>query len=119
MHVAQMEIDPVIAVREYRKRTESLEGSSKTFFFAETGQPIQSSGRLSADYLAPYIYQAGVPKNQTPYSIKTAVITALFDRGFSKEQVSSFTGHANSANAALRHFHDPSNKWLGHQHVVV
>jgi hypothetical protein len=114
MHVEEKSLDPIDTIREYRRRTENFKDSQKFFFFQESGELIQSCDKLSADWLAPYVHEIGIPKEFTPYSIKTAVITALFNCGYSKECVSSFTGHSSNANTALRHYHDSSNKWLGH-----
>jgi site-specific recombinase XerD len=107
-------IDPVRTVKEYRMRTSRFSEKESSFFFQEDGIPLQSPERLAARYLVPYLRRAGIPSPYTAYSVKKAVITRLFNNGHSKEQISSFTGHSNNANTALKYYHDPTNNWLGH-----
>jgi hypothetical protein len=108
-------ICPIKTIDEYRRRVNLVGTDLSSFFVDEKGKPIESSEKLSRVYLTPYIRAKGIPPPFTPYSAKTAVITALFNMGFSRERVSSYTGHSNSANVALKHYHDPTNTWLGHE----
>jgi hypothetical protein len=107
-------VDPVNTIREYRSRVSRFSSSQSSFFLQKDGSPISSPEKLASRYLVPYIRRAGIPAPYTAYSIKKAVITSLFNKGFSKERISSFTGHSNDCNTALKHYHDPTNDWLGH-----
>jgi hypothetical protein len=108
-------VDPVRTMQTYLQRSAEVRGKRCEFFFiTEWGEPIPSPEKLSRAYLAPYLHGKGVPALYSPYSTKTAVITALFNLKFSKEQISSHTGHSNNSNTALKHYHDPINVWLGH-----
>jgi hypothetical protein len=114
LHTQMKEIDPINSINEYRKRTQSFKGADERFFWEADGRPIQSSETLSRKFLIPYIRSKGIPHPYTPYSAKTAVITALFNKGLSKDQISAHTGHASNTSTALKHYHDPTNAWLGH-----
>jgi hypothetical protein len=107
-------VDPVATVKEYRSRISRFPNSASSFFLRENGFPVTSPESLSRSFLIPYIRKAGIPPPYTAYSIKKAVITSLFNQGYSKERVSSFTGHSTNSNTALKHYHDPTNDWLGH-----
>jgi hypothetical protein len=108
-------VDPVRTMQAYIQRSgEVREKGCEFFFIDEGGKPIPSPEKLSRAYLAPYLHDKGVPASYSPYSTKTAVITALFNLKFSKEQISAHTGHSNNSNTALKHYHDPINVWLGH-----
>jgi hypothetical protein len=108
-------IDPIETVREYRKRWLRKRKDDVNFFITEDGSPIPSSEKFSKEILIPYIRHKGIDRPYTPYSIKTAVITALFNKGYTKDQVSAFSGHSSNTNTALKHYHDPTNQWLGFQ----
>jgi hypothetical protein len=114
LHTQEREIDPIESINEYRERIRSIRGAGEHFFWEADGRPIQSSETLSRKFLIPYIRNKGVPHPYTPYSAKTAIITALFNKGLSKDQVSAHTGHTSNSNTALKHYHDPTNEWLGH-----
>jgi hypothetical protein len=114
LHVEDKGIDPVDTIREYFSRWSGVAGSNTPFFVYEDGNPVLSSEKLSKEIITPYIREKGVPIPYTPYSIKTAVITALFNKGLSKEQISAFSGHSSTSNTVLKHYHDPTNQWLGH-----
>jgi site-specific recombinase XerD len=99
----------------YWSRLQELSPKTQQHFFVyESGKPLEDSRKLSELYLVPYIRRMGIPHPYTPYSIKTAVITDLFNHGFSKEQVSAFTGHSSNSNTPLKHYFDSTNNWLGH-----
>jgi hypothetical protein len=107
-------IDPVATIREYWSRVCERKWSGASFFYQEDGTTITTKELLSTKFLTPYIRGAGIPPPHTPYSIKTAVITNLFNKGLSKEQISSFTGHSSNANTPLKHYFDATNNWLGY-----
>jgi hypothetical protein len=108
------EIDPIASINEYRERHGDRMEKSDKFFFFENGSEVDTVDHLSSKILTPYLRRIGIPKPYTPYSIKTAVTTSLFDAGFSKEKVSAFTGHSSNANTALKYYNDSLNNWLGH-----
>jgi hypothetical protein len=108
------DVDPVITIGMYIRQRGEKTKEDEPFFVDEMGNQVCSSEKLSRSYLAPYIHMKGVPMHYTPYSTKTAVITALFNRGYSLDQISAHTGHSTNSSTALKHYHDPTNVWLGH-----
>jgi hypothetical protein len=119
LHVKELGLDPIITINTYRDRCKNNSSSSDTFFVQEDGTPIASSEALSRNFLTPYIRGKNIPPPYTPYSVKTAVITTLFNEGFSKDQVSAYSGHSSNSSTALKHYHDPTNQWLGHRIAMV
>jgi hypothetical protein len=111
-------IDPITTVKAYRNRC--VEGENgEAFFTYESGRPIETAARLSSGFLTPYLRNKGIPPPYTPYSIKTAVTTSLFNMGNSTAQVSAYTGHSTNANTALKHYHDATNSWLGRKVALL
>jgi hypothetical protein len=108
------DVDPVITIGMYVRQRDTKTKKDEPFFIDEFGDQIHSAEKLSRSYLAPYIHGKGVPMSYTPYSTKTAVITALFNSGYSLDQISAHTGHSTNSSTALKHYHDPTNVWLGH-----
>jgi hypothetical protein len=115
LETSEEAVNPIRTVEEYRRRVSSYSNVGGRFFLNEDGTPISSVEALSREFLVPYMREKGVPDHFTPYSTKTAVITALFNQNLSKDQVSAFTGHTSNSNTALKHYHDTTNDWLGHR----
>ena len=57
--------------------------------------------------------EAGIPAEYTAYSIRHALITALFDMNLSEVEVNAYTGHSNNAHTALTHYFHLDGKWVG------
>jgi hypothetical protein len=58
--------------------------------------------------------RAGIDRKYPAYSIRHALITALFDAGLSESQVNAYTGHSNSAHTAATSYFHLNSKWIGH-----
>jgi hypothetical protein len=56
---------------------------------------------------------AGIPKHYVAYSIRHALITALFEAGLSEKEVNAYTGHSHSAHTALTNYFHLNSKWVG------
>jgi hypothetical protein len=104
---------PVKTMEFYLRRWKDLSKEQRRFFIRKDGEPIESVRELSNKFLLPYIRNSGVPQPYTPYSAKTAVITALFNEGQTKDRIAAYSGHSNNSSTALKHYHDPTNQWLG------
>jgi integrase len=62
--------------------------------------------------LSKLIHERGIPEGFTGYSIRHAVITALF--GFMKEtEVNAFTGHSNNSHTSLKYYYHLDKNWAG------
>jgi hypothetical protein len=57
--------------------------------------------------------EASIPDQYTAYSIRHALITALFDMGVTETQVNAFTGHSNNSHTALSNYFHLDSKWVG------
>jgi hypothetical protein len=56
-----------------------------------------------------------VPPEYGSYSIKHAVISALFRFGFSRVEKNLFTGHSDLADTAPKFYLKSLNKWPGYR----
>ena len=54
-----------------------------------------------------------MPSHYTAYSIRHALITALFDMGLTEVQVNAYTGHSNNAHTAVTHYFHLDSRWVG------
>ena len=57
--------------------------------------------------------EAGIPSEYTAYSIRHALITALFEKGLKEVEVNAYTGHSNNTHTALTHYFHLDGKWVG------
>ena len=60
-----------------------------------------------------FLGEAGIPPEYTAYSIRHALITALFDMNLSEVDVNAYTGHTNNARTGLTHYFHLDGKWAG------
>ena len=82
-------------------------------FCSEDGKPYTQSAQLSR-LLKQLLTQAGIDPQYPAYSIRHALITALFDAGLKEEQVNAYTGHSNNAHTAATSYFHLDRKWVGH-----
>jgi hypothetical protein len=92
-------------------------GLSDTLWGTEKGVPYKQASSISR-LLKILLQEAGIPSNYTAYSIRHALITALFDMGLSEPQVNAYTGHSNNAHTALTHYFHLDGRWVGEDLAV-
>jgi site-specific recombinase XerD len=92
------QICPVSAVLEWLDRKKKFL-NPQVFLFSQSGTPLHYTQPLSSS-IKMVLTAAGVPSFYKPYSIKHAVISALFHLGYSRTEVNLFTGHSELADTA-------------------
>jgi integrase len=60
------------------------------------------------------LVDAGIDRKYPAYSIRHALITALFDAGLNESQVNAYTGHSHNAHTAATSYFHLNTKWVGH-----
>jgi site-specific recombinase XerD len=105
-----VQICPVAATLEWLNRKKTLD--PKAFLFTRNSSPIRNAQLLAAP-IRLVLRAAGVPSTYGPYSIKHAVISALFHLGFSSTEINLFTGHSELADTAPKYYLKSINKWPG------
>jgi hypothetical protein len=88
-------------------------GVDGSLFCSEDGKPYAQSAQLSM-LLKQLLGRAGIDRKYPAYSIRHALITALFDAGLSESQVNAYTGHSNNAHTAATSYFYLNSKWIGH-----
>ena len=101
-------------VHAYRllKAGAASRGMRDTLWCSAEGVPYRQASALSR-LLKALLQEVGVPSHYTAYSIRHALITALFDRGLTEVQVNAYTGHSNNAHTAVTHYFHLDSKWVG------
>jgi hypothetical protein len=92
-------------------------GLVDTLWGSEKGVPYKQPGAISG-HVKILMQDAGIPSHYTTYSIRHALITALFDRGLSEPEVNAYTGHSNNAHTALTHYFHLDGRWVGDQLAI-
>jgi hypothetical protein len=87
-------------------------GLVDTLWGSKSGVPYKQASALSR-LLKGLLCAAGVPSQYAAYSIRHALITALFDRGLKETEVNAYTGHSNNARTALTHYFHLDDNWVG------
>ena len=95
------------------KAEASKRGAQGTLWCTVAGKPYKQASFLSR-LLKGLLREAGIPAQYTAYSIRHALITALFEMGLNEVQVNAYTGHSNNAHTALTHYFHLDEKWVGH-----
>jgi integrase len=94
-------------------RTESRRrGSEEALWCADNGKPYKRVDNIRR-FLAKILRDAKIPDVYKPYSIRHAVITALFQAGLDEKQVNAFTGHSNNSHTALNYYYHLDRVWSG------
>jgi hypothetical protein len=60
------------------------------------------------------LVDAGIDRKYPAYSVRHALITALFDAGLDESQVNAHTGHSHNAHMAATNCFHLNTKWVGH-----
>jgi hypothetical protein len=89
-------------------------GLVATLWGSKSGVPYKQASALSR-LLKELLMSAGIPSEYTAYSIRHALITALFDSGLKETEVNAYTGHSNNAHTALTHYFHLHENWVGHR----
>jgi hypothetical protein len=79
---------------------------------SEKGIPYKQPSAISR-HVKLLLLEAKIPACYTTYSIRHALITALFAKGLSEPEVNAYTGHSNNAHPALTHYFHLDEKWAG------
>jgi site-specific recombinase XerD len=106
------QICPVAATLEWLARLKTLHQS--TFLLTKSGQPL-TSAQLLSDPIRSVFDAASIPSFYRPYSIKHAVISALYHLGCTRTEVNIFTGHSELADTAPTFYLKSINEWLGYK----
>jgi hypothetical protein len=67
-----------------------------------------------SNLLKQLLTKAGIDWKYPAYSIRHALITALFDAGLSDSQVSACMSNSNNAHAASTSYFHLNSEWIGH-----
>ena len=108
------EVPNLCPLHAYRllKAGATARGLRGTLWGSANGVPYKQASALSR-LLKGLLREAGVPSQYAAYSIRHALITALFDMGLSEVQVNAYTGHSNNAHTALTHYFHLDAQWIG------
>jgi hypothetical protein len=87
-------------------------GSEEALWCAENGKPYKRVDNIRK-FLAKILKDAKIPDVYKPYSIRHAVITALFQAGFNEREVNAYTGHSNNSHTALNYYYHLDRMWAG------
>jgi hypothetical protein len=113
--VIKIEIKALCPLRHallLKQRAESL-GTNDSLFCSDDGKPYPQSAQLSR-LLKHLLVNTGINRKYPAYSIRHALITALFDAGLNESQVNAYTGHSHNVyTAATSNFH-LNSKWVGY-----
>jgi hypothetical protein len=104
---------PLTVYRVLRARA-MAKGLADTLWGSKFGVPYKQASALSR-LLKELLLSAGIPSEYTAYSIRHALITALFDSGLKETEVNAYTGHLNNAHTALTHYFHLDENWVGHR----
>jgi hypothetical protein len=106
-----VQICPVSAISEWLERKKKFLNPS-VFLYTQSGNPLRYAQLLSPP-IRTVLTAAGVPPQFRPYSIKHAVISALFHLGCSRAEVNLFTGHSELADTAPAFYLKSIHRWPG------
>jgi hypothetical protein len=95
-----------------KQRAEGL-GTNDSLFCSDDGKPYAQSAQLSR-LLKQLLVDAGIDRKYPAYSIRHALITALFDTGLNESQVNAYTDHSHNAHTAATSYFHLNTKWVGH-----
>ena len=112
--IRKMEIPAFCPLRHFHllRGGAASRGCSSAVFCSEKGIPYAASAPLST-LLKRVLTAAGIDPRYPAYSIRHALITALFDSGLSEPQVNAYTGHSNNAHTAATNYFHLNRKWVG------
>jgi hypothetical protein len=102
---------PVVAYSVLKERA-AAKGLVGTLWGSKGGIPYKQAAALSR-LLKELLREAGIPPMCTAYSIRHALITALFNKGLKEQEVNAYTGHSNNAHTALTNYFHLDENWVG------
>jgi hypothetical protein len=108
---------PLVAYRVLRRKA-IAKGLVGTLWGSKSGTPYKQAAALSR-LLKDLLKAAGIPLMYTAYSIRHALITALFNMGLKEQEVNAYTGHSNNAHTALTNYFHLDENWVGRSLVGV
>jgi hypothetical protein len=79
---------------------------------SETGNVYKQSSGI-ARWLRKLMVDAGIPPVYTAYTVRHALITALFDAGLSETDVNAYTGHSQNSHTAVNYCFHLDKRWIG------
>jgi hypothetical protein len=113
--IRRFEIEALCPLRHAllsKQRAEAL-GTNDSLFCSDDGKPYATSTQLSK-LLKQLLVDAGIERKHPAYSIRHALITALFDAGLNESQANAYTGHSHNAHTAATSYFHSTTKWVGH-----
>jgi integrase len=95
-----------------KQRAEAL-GTNDSLFCSEDGKPYATLTQPSR-LLKQLLDDVGIDRKYPAYSIRHALITALFDAGLNESQVNDYTGLSHNAHTAATSYFHLNSKRVGH-----
>jgi site-specific recombinase XerD len=99
------------------KQRAEIRRTNDSLFCSDDEKPYSHSTQLSR-LLKQILVDAGIDCKYPAYSIRHALITALFDAGLNESQLSAYTGRSHNAYAATTGYFHLNSKWVGHAIAV-
>jgi hypothetical protein len=113
--IRKIEIEALCPLRHallLKQRAEGL-GTNDSLSCSEDGKSYAQSAQLSR-LLKQMLVAVGIDRKYPAYSIRHALITALFDAGLDESQVNAYTGHSHNAHTTATSYFHLNTKWVGH-----
>jgi hypothetical protein len=79
-------------------------GTQTALFVSDKGQPYMKSDAIGKA-LKQLLHDVGIPDYYKPYSIRHALITYLYELGYSETQVNAYTGHSPNYHTTIRFYY--------------
>ena len=113
--IRQMTDEQLRHLRAFRlqRRQAQRPGSGACLFCSDDGSPYKRTSSISK-LLRQLMTAAGIPRRFVAYSIRHALITALFNAGLGGEEVNAYTGHSHNAHTALTSYFHLNSQWISH-----
>jgi hypothetical protein len=88
-------------------------GVDDTLWCSDAGVPYTQPAAISR-LLKVLLAEAGIDPSYSAYSMRHALITALFDGGMSEVEVNAYTGHSNKSHTAATNYLHVNKNRIGH-----
>jgi integrase len=86
-------------------------GCETALFCSEKGVPYTSPNAIS-NSLVDLLHDMDI-QGYTAYSLRHALIQALFDAGLTETQVNAYTGHSHKSHTAITWYYHLDKNWAG------
>jgi hypothetical protein len=112
--IHRIEGSPLCPVRYFDLMTTvaSKMGSTNTFWCTKAGKPLTRPDAIRRDLNA-LLRRVKIPDRFKPYSIRHALITALYRKGLTESEVNVYTGHSHRSHTTLNYYYHLDKNWVG------